>query len=93
MKVICDNRDIKTTVMPEQYYILLRERQSIEADLRPLWNEQSRLRNESQKQSENAQRKDFVNSYEEATKREITTVTYQRSQKRMEQAVLRNLGA
>ena len=34
----------------------------------------------------------FVNSYGEATKREITASTYNRSQKRLENQVLRNLG-
>ena len=36
--------------------------------------------------------KTFVNSYGEATNREITSSTYRRQQKRMERAVRRNLG-
>lgn len=76
------------TEMPEQYYVLLRKRQSIEAELRPLRNERSRLRREAQNDSSSA----FVNSYGEATKREITSATYQRSLNRIEKAVLRNMG-
>lgn len=85
---ICDNRDMKISVMPKEYYGLLKERQCIEAELRPLWNEQSRLRREMQKNSTRTQKKTFVNSYGEATKREITNVTYQRAQKRMEKSLL-----
>ena len=36
--------------------------------------------------------KTFINSYGEATNREITSVTYQASQKRMEKAILHNMG-
>ena len=36
--------------------------------------------------------KTFVNSYGEATKRSVTTSGYERVQKRLEMAVLRNLG-
>ena len=36
--------------------------------------------------------KTFVNSFGEATKREITNQTYTRAQKRMSKAVLRNMG-
>lgn len=90
-KNIYDNRDIKTTVMPKEYYRLLKERQCLEAELRPLWNEQSRLRREILKKSYKPKKK-FVNSFGEATKREITTITYQRAQKRMEQAILVHIG-
>ena len=34
----------------------------------------------------------FVNSFGEATKRNITTTTYEKRQKRIERAVLRNMG-
>lgn len=36
--------------------------------------------------------KAFVNSYGEATTREITNLTYERSQRRMKRDVLRNMG-
>lgn len=88
---IYDNRDTKTTVMPKEYYRLLKERQCLEAELRPLWNEQSRLRHGMQKNSL-TQEKTFVNSYGEATKREITSATYQTAQRRIEQAILHNMG-
>lgn len=89
---ICDYRDAKITVMPKEYYNLLKERQFLEVELRSLWNEQSRLRREILKKSGHGQKKIFVNSYGEATKREITTAIYQVAQKRMEHAILNNLG-
>lgn len=93
MKEICDNRDRKMSVMPKQYYVLLKERQSIEAELRPLWIEQSKLRREAQEHSSHIQRKKhFVNFYGEATEQYVTCATYERTQKRMEQAILRNMG-
>ena len=88
---IYDTRNTKTSVMPKEYYRLLKERQSLEAELKPLWNEQSRLRREMQKNSL-TQEKTFVNSYGEATKREITSATYQTAQRRIEQAILHNMG-
>lgn len=91
-KNIYDNRDIKTTVMPKEYYRLLKERQCLESELRPLWDEQSRLRREIQKNSIYVQKKTFVNSFGEATKREITSAAYQRAQKRIEQAILVHIG-
>lgn len=92
IRKIYDNRDTQTTVMPKKYYRLLKERQYLEAELRPLWNEQSRLRREFLKNNNIKQKKNFVNSFGEATKREITTITYQRAQKRMEQTILVHLG-
>ena len=89
---ICGNKKPKTTVMPKEYYRLLKERQHLEAELRPLWNEQSRLRREIQKHNSHIQKKTFVNSYGEATKREITNVTYQRAQKRIEKTLLAYVG-
>lgn len=49
-----------------------------------------RARKEISNKQEN--NKTFVNSYGEATNREITSSTYRRQQKRMERAVRRNLG-
>lgn len=89
---ICDNRDTKTSVMPKEYYKLLKERQYLESELRPLWKEQSRLRCEIQKHNNHIQNKTFVNSYGEATKREITSATYQIAQKRIEKTLLAYIG-
>lgn len=55
LRKIYDNRDIKTTVMPKEYYRLLKEKQRLEAELRPLWNEQSRLRREIRKNDNSVQ--------------------------------------
>lgn len=81
----------KTSVMPKEYYRLLKERQNLETELRLLWNEQSRLKREMRKNN-HIKEKTFINSYGEATNREITSVTYQASQKRMEKAILHNMG-
>lgn len=92
MMEICDNRDMKTSVMPKGYYELLKERQHLESELRSLWKEQSRIRREIQKHNSHIQKKTFVNSYGEATKREITNATYQRAQKRIEKTLLAYVG-
>lgn len=48
---------------------------------------------EKREQGEKEQRKKtFVNSYGEATRREITTETYKRAEKRRRKKVLRNMG-
>ena len=49
-----------------------------------------RARKERYQKQDNS--KTFVNSYGEATKREITSSTYRRQQKRLEKSVRRNLG-
>ena len=49
-----------------------------------------RVREERYQKQDNS--KTFVNSYGEATKREITSSTYRRQQKRLEKSVRRNLG-
>lgn len=92
MRKIYDNRDTKTVSMPKEYYKLLKERQALETKLRTLWNEQSRARREMLEYMNQELDNHFVNSYGEATKREITTTTYQRAQKRMIRAVLCNMG-
>jgi len=76
MRKIYDNRDTKTVSMPKEYYKLLKERQALETKLRTLWNEQSRARREMLEYMNQELDNHFVNSYGEATKREITTTTY-----------------
>jgi len=49
-----------------------------------------RARKERYQKQDNS--KTFVNSYGEATRREITSSTYRRQQKRLEKSVRRNLG-
>ena len=44
------------------------------------------------KPKEKARPKTFVNGFGEATTREITSASYQRAQKRLDKAVLRNMG-
>lgn len=51
-----------------------------------------RLRSSVRSGGEKQQKRTFVNSYGEATTRDITSVTYERARKRMEKAVLRNMG-
>lgn len=71
----------------EEYYKVLKSFQSKRAELNTLLDEERK-----NKKDEPEQEKTFVNSYGEATKREITNSTYKRSQKRLERDVLRNLG-
>lgn len=51
--------------------------------------ERAKMVSEQEKKDNN---KTFVNSYGEATRREITSSTYRRQQKRLEKSVRRNLG-
>lgn len=51
-----------------------------------------KLRDIRQENKTKEDKKTFINSYGEATKREITTSTYNRTQNRMKKQVLRNMG-
>lgn len=59
-----------------------------------LQGERSRVIDEmaKSKRAHDSAGKAFVNSYGEATTREITNLTYERSQRRMKRDVLRNMG-
>lgn len=83
---ICESRDRKSTLMPKEYYVIIKERQSLESELRELLAEKYSAKDKKEVQHT------FVNSYGEATKRKITTDTYERTQRRIEKAVLINMG-
>lgn len=94
LEEICKYRDIRTTEMPQEYYRVLKEKQKLESELRPLLKEHAMLRQEKEHKEEeenNSNSKIFVNSFGEATKREIESLTYRRQQKRLEQTILCNL--
>lgn len=97
LEEICKYRDIRTTEMPQEYYRVLKEKQKLESELRPLFQEHAMLRQEKEHKEEegnnnnNINKKTFVNSFGEATKREIESLTYRRQQKRLEQTILCNL--
>lgn len=68
---------------------VLFEKRPYEERLRELLNARSAERRKAMKST---QSKTFVNSYGEATKREITTSTYKRAQARADKDILRNMG-
>lgn len=69
--------------MPEEYFETLRQYQHEKAKLNELLN----------KKAENKRRKAlFVNSFGEATNREITSLAYQRTMKRQKRQILQFLG-
>ena len=80
---ICKKRDVRESCMPDEYYIVLRERQEADKKLRSLYAEKAK-----EKQHEKRE----VNDYGEKTERYITSDTYERALRRTEKAVLRNMG-
>lgn len=58
--------------LPEKYYQLQRKRQDLE-------RKRSLYMQKNESQESNTARRPFVNSYGEATKREITSLSYNRS--------------
>ena len=67
---------------------------SAQREYQRLQGERSRVIDEmaKSKRVHDSAGKAFVNSYGEATTREITNLTYERSQRRMKRDVLRNMG-
>lgn len=64
--------------MPQEYYDIKKEQQAVQAEHRIITREIAKRK----KRTEKTTQKTFVNSYGEATTREITTATYKRAQKR-----------
>lgn len=73
------------TGLPKRYYELQSERQDLESQIRA--NRKQNTTRES-----GAANKTFVNSYGEATRREITNQTYERAQKRTEDQIMSLIG-
>lgn len=80
--------------MPSGYYVTQRKRQALEEKRRAITN---KIVEEVKKQTaaESAvetKGKTFVNSFGEATKREITSLAYKRSQARLDKEIMRFVG-
>lgn len=87
---VCERRDRKSSCMPKEYYVLLKQRQDLEEELRVLFNKKSKINRESMTEKQTT--KTFVNSFGEATKRYITTSTYENSCKKMQREIFRLIG-
>lgn len=70
-----------------RYTTAQREYQRLQAERGRILDEMAK-----KKQASSSARKTFVNSFGEATTREITTPTYERARRRMNRNVLRNMG-
>nr|DAE22798.1 MAG TPA: hypothetical protein [Siphoviridae sp. ct2hZ16] len=76
--------------MPDRYYDVLRKRQALESKRRLITNKiVTASRNVT---AEKTNGKTFVNSFGEATKREITTSTYKSSQTKLSKEIMRFIG-
>lgn len=67
----------------EEYYSILRAFQNAKKEQRE---------NSTVAKYQHDNKKTFVNSFGEATKREITTATYERQQKRLDREIMRLVG-
>lgn len=79
----------EVTYMPDKYYEVQRQFRDAREEYNKLLDERAEIRKKEQSEKET---KTFVNSYGEATKRNITSPTYERSKKRLEEQILHNLG-
>ena len=78
--------DIKSVQQAhDKWYSLKREADSLR-------NKRNKLEEKNKKPQTASQGKTFVNSYGEATTREITSATYKRQQSRVQKQILRNMG-
>ena len=85
-------KEYRTWELPKEYRDVAREMQDKRNVLNKALNERARRRRNSALKEKKPENKTFVNSFGEATHREITTASYKRAQKRIERDVLRNLG-
>lgn len=72
----------------QKYYDLQSKKQDINKKRSNLLDEKVK----NQPKQEKKEHKTFVNSFGEATKREITSASEKRAQKRLDKAILRNMG-
>lgn len=78
--------DIKSVQQArDKWYSLKREADSLR-------DKRNKLEEKNKSQQTTSQRKTFVNSYGEATNREITSATYKRQQTRLQKQILKNMG-
>ena len=89
MDTFAKDRDITTTEMPREYYRARTTLTELQARNTNLTVEIGRRRTGETK---TVIPKTFVNSFGEATSREITSLSYKRALERETKAVLRNMG-
>jgi hypothetical protein len=73
--------------MPKEYYEVKKEQQNLESERSIMIDELVKINKTNSKEP-----KKFVNSYGEATKRYITSTTYEKSLKRKYKDILRYMG-
>lgn len=76
--------------MPDGYYDVQRKRQALESKRRSIINKIVAVSRNVTAEKTNG--KTFVNSFGEATKREITTTSYKNSQSRLDKEIMRFVG-
>lgn len=91
LETLARQNPIAALGMPEEYYKVLRQCQQEKKKLNDLLNKRGGT--ESKKRhSSPPDKKKFVNSFGEATDREITSSAYQQAMKRQEKEILQFLG-
>ena len=90
METLARENPIAGMGMPEEYFETLRQYQHEKAKLNELLNKKAE--NKRRKAFAAQDNKKFVNSFGEATNREITSLAYQRTMKRKEKEILQFLG-
>jgi len=73
--------------MPQKYYDVQKKMNNSRKNYNEVKNEMAKRKKPDEKKQ-----KTFVNSFGEATTREITSASYTRAQRRMEKDILRNMG-
>ena len=89
MYTIVKQRDVRTTEMPREYYRARTTLSELQTRNMDLTLEIGRRRTGENK---TVIPKTFVNSFGEATSREITSTSYKRALERTKKAILRNIG-
>lgn len=91
LETIAREKPISVLGMPEKYYKVLRQYQQERKKLNDFFDKKSETERK-RRTLQSTEKKRFVNSFGEATKREITTSTYKRAMRRQEKEILRFLG-
>ena len=85
---VLNNREHSYDPTPQRYYDIAKEVRGLMSERSELMNKKAEV---SRKNQPKTPRK-FVNSYGEATTREITSATYKRAQRRLERDIERRMG-
>lgn len=92
MNTFAKERDVTTTTMPEGYYRARKTLSELQARNTDLSIEIGKRKTEESRKNKTVIPKTFVNSFGEATSREVTSLSYKRALARETKAVLRNMG-